>query len=53
MAAAGNRISEEGSPVIRDLKIDVTLKARGLTATQRIGTFDTDKTCITEAKLHY
>ncbi len=37
----------------RGLKIDVTLKARGLTVTQRIGTFDTDKTCITEPKLHY
>ncbi len=37
----------------RNLKINVTLKARGLTATQRIGTFDKDKTCITEAKLHY
>ena len=37
----------------RNLKIDVTLTARGLTATQRIGTFDKDKTCITEAKLHY
>ncbi len=36
----------------RNLRIDVTLTARGLTATQRIGTFDKDKTCITEAKLH-
>ena len=36
----------------RNLTIDITLKARGLTATQRIGTFDTDKTCITEPKLH-
>jgi hypothetical protein len=37
----------------RNLKIDITLEARGLVVTQRISTFDTDKTCITEAKLHY
>lgn len=35
----------------RDMKIDVTLKARGLTVTQRVGTSDKDKTCITDPKL--
>src|SRR5271157_2578934 len=37
----------------RDLKVDVSMKARGLQATVRIGTFDTDITCITTPKLHY
>ena len=37
----------------RDLKVDVSVKARGLQATVRIGTFETDNTCITTAKLHY
>ena len=37
----------------RDRQIDVSMVARGLKVTQRIGTFDTDKTCITEPKLHY
>jgi hypothetical protein len=31
----------------------VTVEARGLTATERIGTSDTDFTCITTLKLHY
>ncbi|MFI5369379.1 MAG: CueP family metal-binding protein, partial [Spirochaetia bacterium] len=37
----------------RDLKVDVSMKARGLRASVRIGTFDTDITCITTPKLHY
>jgi hypothetical protein len=37
----------------RGLEIDVTMEARGLQVTQRIGTSDTDPTCITTAKLHY
>ncbi|HEY9594570.1 MAG TPA: CueP family metal-binding protein [Spirochaetia bacterium] len=37
----------------RDLKIDVTIKARGLKVTERIGTFDSDVTCVTTPKLHY
>jgi hypothetical protein len=37
----------------RDLQIDVSLKARGLQATVRVGTFDKDITCITTPKLHY
>jgi hypothetical protein len=37
----------------RDLKVDVSMKARGLQATVRIGTFDTDITCITTPRLHY
>jgi hypothetical protein len=37
----------------RDLQIDVSMKARGLQATVRVGTFDTDTTCITTPKLHY
>jgi hypothetical protein len=37
----------------RDLKVDVSMKARGLQATVRVGTFDTDITCITSPKLHY
>jgi hypothetical protein len=37
----------------RDLQVDVTIEARGLRATERIGTFDKDKTCITTLKLHY
>ena len=37
----------------RNMKIDVTLKARGMTATVQVGTFDSDKTCYTEPKLHY
>jgi hypothetical protein len=37
----------------RGLEIDVTIEARGLRVTQRIGTLDTDPTCITTAKLHY
>ena len=37
----------------RDLKIDVTIEARGLRALERIGTFDGDITCITTPKLHY
>ena len=37
----------------RNKKIDVTVEARGLTATERIGTSDTDVTCITTLKLHY
>ena len=37
----------------RDLKVDVSVKARGLQATVRIGTFETDITCITTPKVHY
>ena len=37
----------------RGLEIDITLEARGLRVTQRIGTSDTDPTCITTPKLHY
>lgn len=37
----------------RNEKIDVTVEARGLTATERIGTSDTDPTCVTTLKLHY
>jgi hypothetical protein len=37
----------------RDLQVDVSLKARGLQATVRVGTFDKDITCITTPKLHY
>jgi hypothetical protein len=37
----------------RNEKIDVTIEALGLTATERIGTSDTDQTCITTMKLHY
>lgn len=36
----------------RGLAIDVTIETQGLTVTQRVGTSDADKTCITEAKLH-
>ncbi len=32
--------------------LDVTIQARGLTATQRIGTADSDPTCITTMELH-
>jgi len=37
----------------RDLQVDVSLKARGMQATVRVGTFDKDITCITTPKLHY
>ena len=37
----------------RDLSVDVSMKARGLQTTVQIGTFETDNTCITTAKLHY
>jgi hypothetical protein len=37
----------------RDLQVDVSMQARGLQATVRVGTFDKDITCITTAKLHY
>jgi len=37
----------------RDFEVDVTIEARGLRATERIGTFDKDITCITTPKLHY
>ena len=37
----------------RGLEIDVTMEARGLQVTQRIGTSDKDSTCITTPKLHY
>ena len=37
----------------RDLKVDVSMKARGLQSTVRVGTSDTDSTCITTPKLHY
>jgi hypothetical protein len=37
----------------RGLQVDVTLKARGLQATVRVGTSDNDITCITTPKLHY
>jgi prepilin-type processing-associated H-X9-DG protein len=37
----------------RDLEVDVTIEARGLTATGRIVTFDKDATCITTLRLHY
>ncbi|MGD0726165.1 MAG: CueP family metal-binding protein [Spirochaetia bacterium] len=37
----------------RDLKVDVSMKARGLHATVSVGTFGTDITCITTPKLHY
>jgi hypothetical protein len=37
----------------RNLQVDVTIEARGLTASERISTFDKDNTCITTAKLHY
>jgi hypothetical protein len=37
----------------RGLQVDVTIEARGLTVTQRVGTSDGDPTCITSAKLHY
>jgi len=37
----------------RDLQVDVTMRARGLTVTERIGTFDKDNTCITTPKLRY
>ena len=37
----------------RDLQVDVTMEARGLKVTQRVGTSDQDPTCITTAKLHY
>jgi hypothetical protein len=37
----------------RDLQVDLTLKARGLQAIVRVGTSDTDITCITTPKLHY
>ena len=37
----------------RDLRVDVTMEARGLKATERIGTSDEDNTCVTALKLHY
>jgi hypothetical protein len=37
----------------RDLKVDVSIRARGLQAAVRVGTSDTDSTCITTPKLHY
>ncbi len=37
----------------RDIKVDVSIKARGLQATVQLGTSDTDITCITTPKLHY
>jgi len=37
----------------RNEKIDVTIAALGLTATQRIGTSDADFTCVTTMELHY
>jgi hypothetical protein len=37
----------------RGLQVDVSLKARGLQATVRVGTSDNDITCITTPKLHY
>ena len=37
----------------RDLQVDVSLKARGLQATVRVGSFEKDITCITTPKLHY
>lgn len=37
----------------RGLQVDVTIEARGLTATRRVGTSDGDPTCITTAELHY
>ena len=37
----------------RGLRVDVTMEARGLKATERIGTSDEDITCITTPKLHY
>jgi hypothetical protein len=37
----------------RNEKVDVTVEARGLTVTERIGTSDTDPTCVTTLKLHY
>jgi hypothetical protein len=37
----------------RDLQVDVSMQARGLQATVRVGTFDKDITCITTPKLHY
>ena len=37
----------------RDLMVDVSMKARGLQATVRVGTFDSDITCITTPQLRY
>ena len=36
-----------------NLQVDVTLAARGLTATVRVGTSEKDITCITTPRLHY
>lgn len=36
----------------RDLQVDVSMQARGLRATVRVGTFEKDNTCITTLKLH-
>lgn len=61
VAADGNVILDQAMTTLpngfvdlwlpRDQQIDVTFEARGLKVTQRVGTADADKTCITEPKL--
>jgi hypothetical protein len=37
----------------RDLRVDGSLRARGLKAVLQVGTFENDNTCVTTAKLGY